>query len=1239
MQLSPVKRYLWLRKMGTSATGIAFCENWHMENKSASPLSAPSVPLLAWVRRLLLGLVAVSLVWLLLWLAVPPLLKWQLQKQASELLGRNVTVDRVDFRPWTLELTLEGLRVAGADGASEQLSVRRIYVDAQAQSLLRWALVVDAIALEQPRLAVRHQGEGRYDLDDVWQRLAQPDEDEAAEPARFALFNLRLSGGEVVFTDEPVAVTHHIQDLVLQLPFLSSLPSQREVLTQPQLAFVLNGQAFDSRADTRPFAQTRPTEARLTLPRLDLAAYGPYWPAQWPVRPEAGVLQLALTLAFEQQADGPRMSLSGSASLSGLRLVQRAPAGQAPALPLLAFERLGVVLNRVEPLTRRVDLASVEWLGPRLLVTRDPAGRINWQQLARGWGASPSAEPKPPASAVAWDVRVGRAVIQQGALVWSDASVRPAAQLALDDLHWSADDLRWPMQAPVPFQASARLGGAPLTLQGRATDAMAQLQLSLGDLPLSLAAPYVAQVLEPALDGRVSGYLALDWRAAAGTQPMALVLSAPQMAASDLRLGPTKAPHARVQRLQLQGLQLDWVERSIGVASLELTRPQVRVERASDGQWMAERWLKPRRATGSRPANRTTEKPWKLALAQLALDDGLVGFEDRLPERPVALSFSGLKLELKNLKPFERMQAAMPVLLQMRMGLAQGAAASQADPGRLALSGTLRLPGAAAGLAWRSQVTAERLPMHALEPYFGDRLNLDLLRADTSYRGAVQLGWPAQGLSLSLAGDAALEDFRASTLSPSEDLLAWKALNLRGLKFDLAPGQATRLAVAETVLSDYFARVIVAENGRINLQGLVKADARAPAAPPESGAVSPDIRFGPVSFVNGRVFFSDRFIQPNYSANLTELTGGLSAFSSSAAVQGGPPQLADLSLRGRAEGTAALEIDGKLNPLVQPLALDIRGRVRDLELPPLSPYSVKYAGHGIERGKLSVDVAYRVAPDGQLTASNQVILNQLSFGDRAPDSQAPNLPVKLAVALLSDRNGVIDINLPVSGSLNDPEFRLGPIVVRLVLNLIGKAITAPFSLLAGALGGGGDALNQVLFSPGSTELGDAARQRLDAVAKALADRPALQLTVVGHSDLETERSSVQRERLNERVLSEKRRALARSGAPLAGEVAVTPAEYPALLKAVYQRADIPKPRNLLGMAIDLPTAEMEALLLPATPVTPDDLRELAVARAVAVKDYLSSRELPENRMFLGAPQLVQRGTGWVPQAELRLAPR
>ena len=393
-----------------------------------------------------------------------------------------------------------------------------------------------------------------------------------------------------------------------------------------------------------------------------------------------------------------------------------------------------------------------------------------------------------------------------------------------------------------------------------------------------------------------------------------------------------------------------------------------------------------------------------------------------------------------------------------------------------------------------------------------------------------------------------------------------------------------------------------------------------------------------MSLVNGKVLFSDRFVKPNYSANLSDLTGKLSAFSSVSAT--GTPNMADLELRGRAEGTASLEILGKLNPLAKPLALDINGKVRDLELPPLSPYAVKYSGYGIQRGKLSVDVKYLVQPEGRLTASNKLILNQLSFGDRVEGASA-SLPVKLAVALLADRHGVIDLDLPISGSLNDPQFSLAAIIGKVIINVIGKAITAPFSLLAKAFGGGsgsgGDELGSVGFAAGSAQLAPEAKAGLDQVAKALMDRPALQLTVVGTSSLDAEGAAFKRARLDDMLRLEQRRATAREGGSASAPGSISPAEYPALLKEVYRHADLSKPRNLLGLPKGLPVADMEKLLLADIKVGDDAMRELALQRAVAVKDYLAAKDLPLERLFLGAAKIVPPEAKWSPRAELNLA--
>ena len=845
---------------------------------------------------------------------------------------------------------------------------------------------------------------------------------------------------------------------------------------------------------------------------------------------------------------------------------------------------------------------------------------------------------------------------------------------------------------------------ATVNFSGTATDKAASVSATLAAWPLNMAAKYVGQFLLPALGGQFDAQLGINWQAASATEPLAINITAPQASLSDVLLAQGKTSLVSVKRVQIDGADIDLPGQSFKAAKLQVIQPKALVERNVDKRWMYERWLtqnKTAAATAPPPPPPSTEATkasapsWGVAIDEVSLAGGAMQFVDKAGSKPVAFDVNAVNALLTGLLLDDKSNAKTPALAAaaklMPLSASLRLTAGRFEPGKLNFKGNVGL----SPVQVQGQLLAERLPVQAFEPYFADLLNIELLRADASFKGKVAYKQTPGGPVATVNGDVALEELKANTLAPSEDLLEWKTLSLRGLSLALDPAKPTQLDVKETVLSDFFARLIVLPDGRINLQNLVKSAASATstvvatatntgaARAQEQAATAPNdaqkapqnaisiasgppatlaattptttpttipttilattstaiINFGPVSLVNGRVAFSDRFVKPNYSANLSDLTGKLSAFSSIAA--GGTPTLADLELRGRAEGTASLEILGKLNPLAKPLALDITGKVRDLELPPLSPYAIKYAGYGITRGKMSVDVAYLVQPDGKLTAKNKLVLNQLSFGDKVEGSTA-SLPVKLAVALLSDRNGVIDLDLPLGGSLNDPQFSIGPIIIKIIINVIVKAITAPFSLLAAAFGGsGGDELSTVAFTSGSAVLESSAKAGLDKVAKALIDRPSLKLTVVGTSNLEAERDGYKRARLDELVRAEKRRNVVTGGGASGGTatalVTVSPAEYPALLKEVYKRSDISKPRSLVGLAKDLPVDDMEKLLLADVKVTADAMQALALQRGVAVKEYLASKDLPLDRLFLGATKAVPPEAKWISRAELKLA--
>ena len=660
---------------------------------------------------------------------------------------------------------------------------------------------------------------------------------------------------------------------------------------------------------------------------------------------------------------------------------------------------------------------------------------------------------------------------------------------------------------------------------------------------------------------------------------------------------------------------------------------------------------------------------------------------------------SDLDVSLQNFEwQGERSTAPAKLQLSARIGAPAAPHESAPAPGSIAWKGELGLqPLLASG-----QLRVQHVPAQLFEPYFRAPLPVTLVRAEIGYGGAVALRQRPTGFEVNAAGDVLIGDLKVDTRAggaaaagapAGDELLSWQALALKAMKFTLKPSERPQLAIGEAALRDFYARLVVTEQGRFNLQQVAANEPPAGAAaaatparaapidtleagrPPGAVMASPsspnvaavarsaqadiplplDISVGATTLTSGRIDFSDHFVRPNYSAALTELNGRLGAFSSTSR------EMATIELQGRAEGTALLDISGQINPLARPLALDIRAKATDLELAPLSPYAGKYAGYAIERGKLSMDVAYKIDADGTLQASNQVVLNQLTFGDKIESPSATKLPVLLAVALLKDRNGVIDINLPISGSLNDPQFSIGGIVVRIIVNLLTKALTAPFALLAG---GGSDDLSVVEFKPGTAIIAPASVSAIDKVAKALTERPALKMTVTGAADASAERDAYRQAGVEARLRSEQQRERSSAGAsaapaasasasasasvgapiaPLTAPLALSPAERALLIKALYKRTDLPnKPRNALGFAKDIAPAEMEALLKENLPVSPEAMRELAVQRGIAVRDALIAKGLQSERLFLAAPKLHEAGKGeggaaWTPQVQLSLS--
>ncbi|MDP9045147.1 MAG: DUF748 domain-containing protein, partial [Pseudomonadota bacterium] len=1086
---------------------------------------------MVWLRRLGWGVGAMALALLALWLAVPALIKWQLPPRATAALGRTVTLGNAHFEPWTLDLRLDDLGVAGrVAGAPPLLQLRELHTRLSLASLWHLAPVIQALELDGLQLRLARLDEGHYDVDDLIARFLPASQAKPTEASgHFALYNVQVRDAQVRFEDRPVQRVQVVEGLHLALPFISNLPAEVEVKVEPHLAFRLNGTAFDSGAQATPFAQTRNGELTFQVRDLDIAPYLGYLPAHLPVRVTQGEVSADVRVSFSLPPKGaPNVVVKGSASARRIALTDDTGA------PLLAWELLQLGFKDVQPFSRRLAFSSVRVDGLQLHLLRDPRGRVNLLALASE-PATPVAARAASAGAAAppWKMSLDALSLADARIFWSDAAVTPSAALQLDGVAIDATGVTWPMVKPVPLrlrgvlraQAAKSPALGEVIAEGPVTAHDAKLAVTLSRVSLGGFSPYFAQVLVPTLEGQLDARTRLDWSDAAPAPRLELQLEQLSLDALKIR-DPAARPGLAafaLKRLTLADARLDGIGRRVSLGSVKLDTPSLDLVRDAAGHLNLQGWLRgavpeptpaspaPASPTSSSMAGAPVAPLWNVQLADLQVEAGQLRYTDAMGGAkgvdPVRLDVDHLVLSAQGLD-WRGDRASAPV------ALAVSAKVGTATPDRRDLLGSISYKGKVGmqPLLAEGVLKAERVPLGALARYFADQLDLRLLRAEASCSGSLGLHQLADGTSLNATGDVVLGDVHLATLpaagaSAGDELLSWQALALKGVTVATRPKARPTVDIGDAELTDFYSRLVITEQGHFNFRDVATrpgevqgvgatasgASSAAPATPAASTPFPVDLRIGGVRLTNGRIDFSDHFIRPNYSAALTQLNGQIGAFGTATR------DLATLALRGHAEGTADLDISGKVNPLARPLALELRAKATDLELAPLSPYAGKYVGYAIERGKLSMDVNYVIDPDGRLQASNKVVLNQLTFGDKIESKDALKLPVLLAVALLKDRNGVIDINLPVSGSLNDPQFSVGSLIFKVIVNLLTKALTSPFALLGGASDGAED-LSQVEFRPGTADITPPGLVALDKVAQALNERPALKMTVTGTAD-------------------------------------------------------------------------------------------------------------------------------------------
>ncbi len=534
-----------------------------------------------------------------------------------------------------------------------------------------------------------------------------------------------------------------------------------------------------------------------------------------------------------------------------------------------------------------------------------------------------------------------------------------------------------------------------------------------------------------------------------------------------LRSGNSNAPLITLTAAELTGATFDLQQKSMRARLLQLSGGTTLVERGADGK------LNINQAFSALNPKRTPDLDYKFTIDRTEISGYAVALTDRTFEPALMYDLTDIQVKAEPLA--YPGQGGFPVELTTQ--IKQG--------GKLQAKGIVDLLNQTADV----RVNASTIALAPVAGLVGRHTTLTLATGKAGTEGRLRWNGKSNPTALTYTGTAAITDIELKTAGAGDRLVSWQRLAVTGLAFSQADN---RLSIAELRLSQPYAKLIINKDRSTNFSGVMRSDkAASETTTTQSAASSPlAITMERVRLERGDMDFSDLSLVMPFATHIKALNGSANGLSFM------PDSRASLKLEGRVGDFGLARAEGTFQIFAPKKFTDITVSFRNVALPLLNPYTVTFAGREIDSGKLSLDLQYKIN-NSNLAGENKMVLEQLVLGKRVKSPTALDLPLDLAIALLTDSDGKINLTVPVTGDLDNPRFDYGDIIGKAIGSTLASIITAPFRALAAIFGSNAETLGDIVFDPGSARILPTEYEKLRRVAEGLQKRPQLKLMVQG----------------------------------------------------------------------------------------------------------------------------------------------
>ncbi|MBK3507609.1 DUF748 domain-containing protein [Pseudomonas sp. MF6747] len=883
-----------------------------------------------------------------------------------------------------------------------------------------------------------------------------------------------------------------------------------------------------------------------------------------------------------------------------------------PGKEQVGFERLYANLQIDSLWTRALHLADVQLDQPKTELLFNKSGQLNLAQLFK----LPPSEPTPAdPNAKPFPLRIDSIKLAGGYVHFQDLRPSEPIEFLYDKLDFELKNLSTLPEdnADMTLVAAGPEGGqidwkgnfslVPITSEGT---------LKVTDGKMKAWWPYVRDAVPLVLEDGVLNFSTHYTFSLAKETELNLTNTAASIAPFAIK-APDGRPLVRLERLDVSDTTVDLAKQHVVVGKIRSNKLETWAAREADGQldWQklfASQPSKPAKAPEPATAPATADspkaepaapsKPWQVLLKDVQLRNYQVHLADRQAKPAVALELGPLNVDVQN---FDSLNQS-PFTLKVDSGLGK--------QGKIQATGEVNLNPVSAKL----KVNTQDIDLRVAQSYISPFIRLELRSGMLGSNLDVNLK-STEPLALQVTGRAQVDQLHTLDTLKTRDFLKWQRLVLEGVNYQ----HGDSLSIDKVNLLQPYARFMINDDRTTNIDDLLipqpaDSGAKSAAKPVASKDKPLGIHIGQIAINDGSANFADFSLTPNFATAIQQLNGQIGTIDSRQA------KPASVDIKGKVDRYAPVTIKGSVNPFDPMAALDIATNFKRVELTTLTPYSGKFAGFRIRKGRLNLDLHY-VITKGQLKAENKVVVEQLQLGEKVDSADAVDLPIRLAIALLKDSDGKISIELPVTGDLNNPQFSVMPIVWQTLRNLVVRAATAPFKFIGGLVtGGGSEDLGNVSFAPGSSELNKDAQGALDTLAKALKERPTLRLEIEGTAAASSDGPLLAAERLEREYQYNYYKILQRRGdkVPAQASLLVVPEKEKApLLEGIYRtRLKQQPPAEWKDLSSDERTAKLREGLIKFWGASDVLLRQLGQDRASAIKDYLVDKgQLEDDRVY------------------------